>query len=134
MKYLIYVFYFEILINFASGGQSLFMPAAFLGQFSSEPAPAFALEMTRWYGVLIAVLTYLLIRGLMLRGAALKVALEALLFGDVIQIIVSFVTANALGGWNSNVILSVVVSVILGVVRLICLWKPVETGIESSMP
>ena len=53
MKYLIYVFYLEILINFASGGQSLFMPAAFLGQFSSEPAPAFALEMTRWYGVLI---------------------------------------------------------------------------------
>ena len=83
MKYLIYVFYFEILINFASGGQSLFMPAAFLGQFSSQPAPAFALEMTRWYGVLIAVLTYLLIRGLMLRGTTLKVALEALLFNCV---------------------------------------------------
>jgi hypothetical protein len=131
MKYLIYVFYLEILINFASGGQSLFMPAAFLGQFSSEPAPAFALEMTRWYGVLIAVLTYLLIRGLMLRGTTLKVALEALLFGDVIQIIVSFVTANALGGWTSNVVLSVVVSVILGVVRVICLWKPMETGIEK---
>ena len=129
MKYLIYVFYLEILINFASGGQSLFMPAAFLGQFSSEPAPAFALEMTRWYGVLIAVLTYLLIRGLMLRGMALKLALEALLFGDVIQIIVSFVTAGVIG-WKSNVILSLVISILFAVVRLICLWKPVETGIE----
>ena len=129
MKYLIYVFYLEILINFASGGQSLFMPAAFLGQFSSEPAPAFALEMTRWYGVLIAVLTYLLIRGLMLRGMALKLALEVLLFGDVIQIIVSFVTAGVIG-WKSNVILSLVISILFAVVRLICLWKPVETGIE----
>jgi hypothetical protein len=130
MKYLIYVFYVEILINVASGGQTLFAPAAFLGQFSGEPAPAFALEMTRWYGVLIAVLTYLLIRGLMLRGTTLKVALEALLLGDVIQIIVSFVTANVLGVWTSNVILSVVLSVILAVVRLVCLWKPIETGIE----
>lgn len=130
MKYLIYVFYLEILINFASGGQSLFMPAAFLGQFSSEPAPAFALEMTRWYGVLIAVLTYLLIRGLMLRGTALKLALEALLFGDVIQIIVSFVTAGVIG-WKSNVILSLVISIIFAVVRLVCLWKPIETGIEK---
>ena len=129
MKYLIHVFYLEILINFASGGQSLFMPAAFLGQFSSEPAPAFALEMTRWYGVLIAVLTYLLIRGLMLRGMALKLALEVLLFGDVIQIIVSFVTAGVIG-WKSNVILSLVISILFAVVRLICLWKPVETGIE----
>ncbi len=131
MKYLIYVFYAEILINFASGGQSLFKPTAFLGQFSSDPAPAFAIEMTRWYGVLIAVLTYLLIRGLMLRGAVLKVALEALLFGDVIQIIVSFITANAIG-WTSNVILSLVISVVFAVVRLVCLWKPVETGIEKE--
>lgn len=131
MKYLIYVFYFEILINFVSGGQTLFMPAAFLGQFSSEPAPAFALEMTRWYGVLIAVLTYLLIRGLMLRGTTLKVALEALLFGDAIQIIVTFVTAGVIG-WKPNVILSLVLSIILAVVRLVCLWKPVETGIEKN--
>jgi hypothetical protein len=133
MKYLIYVFYVEILINFVSGGQSLFTPATFLGQFSSEPAPAFAIEMTRWYGVLIAVLTYLLIRGLMLRGTAFKVALEALLFGDVIQIIVSFVTANAIG-WTSNVILSLVISFFFAIVRVFCLWKPVETGVERANP
>lgn len=132
MKYLIYVFYLEVLINIASGTQTLFTPAKFLAQFSSEPAPAFALEMTRWYGVLIMVLLYLLLRGLWLRGPVLKVALEALLIGDVFQIAVSFVTANVLGGWTPNTILSVVLSVILGVVRIICLWKPVETGIERS--
>jgi hypothetical protein len=80
--------------------------------------------------VLIAVLTYLLIRGLMLRGTTLKVALEALLFGDAIQIIVSFVTAGVIG-WKSNVILSLVISIIFAVVRLVCLWKPIETGIEK---
>ena len=129
MKYLIYVFYAEILINLGSIAQTLFTPAKFLGAFSNQPAPAAALEMTRWYGVLISVLTYLLVRGLQQRGPALRVALEALLLGDVIQIVVSFVTANALGGWPFNVILSVVVSVVLGVVRVVCLWKPAETGI-----
>ena len=131
MKYLVYVFYAEILINIVSGAQTLFMPAAFLGQFSSQHAPAFALEMTRWYGVLIAVLTYLLARGLWMRGAPFKLALEALLVGDVIQIVVSFVTANALGAWPSNVLLSIIISIILGAVRVICLWKPAETGIET---
>ncbi len=129
MKYLIYVFYAEILINIGSISQTLFTPGKFLGAFSSEPASTAAIEMTRWYGVLICVLTYLLIRGLQQRGPALRVALEALLVGDVIQIAASFVTANALGGWPFNVILSVVVSIVLGIVRLVCLWKPVETGI-----
>jgi len=132
MKYLIYVFYAEILINLGSITQTLFTPAKFLGAFSTEPASAAAIEMTRWYGVLICVLTYLLVRGLQQRGPALRVALEALLVGDVIQIAVSFVTANALGGWPFNVILSVVVSVILGIVRIVCLWKPLETGIIKT--
>ena len=129
MKYLIYVFYAEILINLGSIAQTLFTPAKFLGAFSAEPASTAALEMTRWYGVLICVLTYLLVRGLQQRGPALRVALEALLLGDVIQITVSFITASALGAWPFNVVLSVVVSVILVVVRIVCLWKPVETGI-----
>ena len=129
MKYLIYVFYAEILINLASISQTLFSPAKFLGAFSTESASTAAIEMTRWYGVLICVLTYLLVRGLQLRGQTLRVALEALLLGDVIQIAVSFVTANALGGWPSNVILSIAVSIMLGIVRVICLWKPAETGI-----
>jgi hypothetical protein len=132
MKYLIYVFYAEILINIGSISQTLFTPGKFLGAFSNEPASTAAIEMTRWYGVLICVLTYLLLRGLQQRGPALRVALEALLVGDVIQIAASFVTANALGGWPFHVILSVVVSVVLGIVRLVCLWKPVETGIIRS--
>ena len=132
MKYLIYVFYAEILINLGSIAQTLFTPSKFLGAFSAEPASTAALEMTRWYGVLICVLTYLLVRGLQQRGPALRAALEALLLGDAIQIVVSFVAANALGGWPFNVLLSVVVSIILGIARIVCLWKPTETGIIKS--
>ncbi len=129
MKYVLYIFYLEILLNLASIFQTLFTPATFLAAFTNQTMPAAALETTRWYGVLLCVLTYLLLRGLQKRGPALLLALEALLVGDVIQIGVSFVTAHALGGWSLNTILSIVLSVILGVARIICLWKPNQTGI-----
>ena len=129
MKYVIYIFYMEILLNLASIFQTLFTPATFLASFASQTMPVAALEMARWYGVLICVLTYLLLRGLQKRGQAFILALEALLVGDVIQIAVSFVTASTLGGWPLNVILSIVLSIILAVARIICLWKPVETGV-----
>ncbi len=129
MKYVLYIFYLEILLNLASIFQTLFTPATFLASFTNQTMPAAALEMTRWYSVLLCVLTYLLLRGLQKRGPALLLALEALLVGDVIQIGVSFVTAHALGGWSLNTILSIVLSVILGAARIICLWKPAETGI-----
>ncbi len=129
MKYIRYIFYLEIAINTLSGLQTLFTPGGFMAQFSNEAPSAAANEMARWYGVLIAVITWLLFRALQARGPALKLALEAFLIGDVIQIVVSFVSASALG-WSTNIIFLVVISVILGVARVICLWKPSETGIE----
>lgn len=128
MKFIRGIFYLEILINLLSISQTLFMPAAFMAQFSSQPVSAPAIEMARWYGVLICVMTWLLFRALRMRGAALKLTLEAYLIGDLIQIAVTFVSASALG-WAGSMVLSVVVSVLLGAARMICLWKPVETGI-----
>jgi len=130
MKYLLYIFYVEILISILSAVQALFMPAVFLKQFSSEAAPALAVEMTRWYGVLLVVLLFLLVQGLRLRGAPLKLALQALLVGDVLQIGVTFVTARALGGWSTVLVLAAGLSLFYLIVRAICLWKPVETGVE----
>jgi len=132
MKYLIYVFYAEVLLSIASVTQTLFTPEKFLLPFSSDVPSTVAIIMTRWYGVVLSVLLYLLARGLWLRGAALKLALESLLVGDIVQIIVAFGTAQALGAWTSNVTLALVVSVVLGLVRIVCLWQPVATGIERK--
>lgn len=129
MKFVRYIFYLEILVNLLSGFQTLFTPSTFMAQFSSLPVTAPAAEMARWYGVLICVVNWLLFRALQRRGPALKLALEAYLVGDILQIVVSFVSASTLG-WTGNIVLSVVISLLLGVARMICLWKPVETGIE----
>lgn len=130
MKYIVYVFYMEILLNFVSIFQTLFAPATFLASLTNQTMPPAALEMARWYGVLMCVLTYLLLRGLQKRGSAFILVLEALLVGDVIQIAVALVTARILNGWPLSVISSIVLSIILGTARFICLWKPNETGIK----
>lgn len=128
MKFVRYAFYLEIIINILSISQTLFAPAAFITQLSGQAASAPANEMARWYGVLICVMTWLLFRALQARGAALRLTLEAYLLGDVIHIVVSVVSASALG-WTGAIVAGVVISILLGIARLICLWKPVETGI-----
>ncbi len=130
MKYLLYIFYLESAISLLSAFQALFMPAVFLQQFSTNPAPVLAIEMTRWYGVVLFALVYLLLQGLRMRGPALKLALQAMLFGDILQIGATFVTAQAFGAWSFTLIMSVVLSTLYLILRAVCLWKPVETGID----
>ena len=130
MKYLLYIFYLESAISVLSAFQALFMPAAFLEQFTTDPAPVLAIEMTRWYGVVLFVLVYLLLKGLQMRGPALKLALQAMLIGDALQIGATFITAKALGGWSFTLFMSVGLSAIYLILRAVCLWKPVETRVE----
>lgn len=121
MKRLIYLFYVEILINLVSIYQTLFTPSAFVAQFSNQPVSLAALEVVRWYGVLLIVLSYLLWRGLRQGGVALRLILEALLLGDIIQLAVAFATARNLGNWPFVVIMAIVLSVVLAVARLLYL-------------
>ena len=129
MKYILYVFYLEIAANLFLIVQCLFFPATFAAQLSSQPAPALALELARWYGVLLIPIVWLLFRVLRTRGAALKLVLEAYLAFDLVQIVVVFVTANALG-WAPYVIMALWIEIILATARIVCLWKPAETGID----
>ncbi len=130
MKNILYIFYVESAISLLSAFQALFMPAIFLQQLAKGAAPVLAIEMTRWYGVVLFVLVYLLLQGLRMRGPALKLALQAMLIGDVLQIGATFVTARALGMWSFTLIMSVVLSAFYLIVRAICLWMPVETGVD----
>lgn len=130
MKYILYIFYLEIAANIFLIIQSLFFPAAFLAGFSTQPAPAFALEVARWYGVLLIPIIWLLFRALQTRGKTLKLVLEAYLVFDLVQIVVVFLSTQSLG-WASYVLMALFIEVILAVARILCLWKPRETGVEG---
>jgi hypothetical protein len=130
MKSILYIFYLEIAANLFLILQCLFFPAAFVAGYSAEPASAAALEIARWYGVLLIPIVYLLFRALQARGKTLKLVLEAYLIFDLIQIVVGLVSANALG-WAPYVLIVVPLEMVLAAARIVCLWKPLETGIEE---
>jgi len=128
MKYIVYIFYLEIAANLFLIFQCLFAPATFLAQYSPQPAPPHALEVTRWYGVLLIPIIWLLFRVLRVRGQPLKLVLEAYLVFDLVQIVVCFVSASVLG-WAPYVVIALLVETTLAAARIVCLLKPVETGI-----
>ena len=130
MKYVLYVFYLEILANLYLIAQCLFFPAAFVAGYSAQPASPAALEIARWYGVLLIPIVYVLFGALRARGQTLKLVLQGYLLFDLIQIAVGFVSASALG-WAPYVIIVIPLEIVLAVARILCLWKPVETGIEA---
>jgi len=130
MRYLLYLFYLEIVINLVTIGQGLLTPSAFVAQFSTEPVSLAGAEVARWYAVLILVISYLLWRALQVRGKTLKVVLETLLVGDIVQIGAALLTANALGQWPLVVNAALVLSIVLAGARILCLWQPQAVGLE----
>jgi len=129
MKYVITIFYLEIAANLFLIGQCLFFPAGFMAGYSAQPASAGALEVVRWYGVLLIPIVWLLFRALRERGRVLRLVLEAYLVFDLVQIVVGLVSASSLG-WAPYVLIVVPLEVLLASARVLCLWKPRETGIE----
>ena len=94
------VFYFEVITNLVSAIFGLLFPAAFLGQFASEPLPVAAVEFGRWYAVLLVVLSLILLAAL--RGGSdrfLRPVLGAYLLGDVLQIGVAIRLGLAAGAF-----------------------------------
>ena len=131
MKYVIYVFYLELAANLFLIVQSLFFPASFVAQYASGAASPVAIELARWYGVLLIPIVWVLFRALQMRGETLKLVLQAYLAFDLVQIVVVFVSAGSLG-WAPYVTVALVIELILAVARILCLWKPIETGIENG--
>ena len=89
MKFARSVLYFEaIFINLLVGLIVFAAPAFFVSSFYPDRLPAVPLEIIRWYGVLLMVLSYAVLRALPSGNAgAVNILVEALLFGDVIHFI-----------------------------------------------
>ena len=130
MKKIIYIFYLEVAANLFLILQCLFFPASFVAGYAGGTASAAALEVARWYGVLLIPVAWLLWRALLVRGQALRLVLEAYLVFDLVQIAVAFVSAAALG-WAPYVVIVIPLELVLAAARILCLWRPVETGIKG---
>lgn len=128
-----FVFYFEALINCASLIMCIFFPVYFLGQFSPEAVVTVGIEIVRWYGILLFVLTFILV-GVLLKGnlEAVKIVLLGYLIGDFAQIGASIYLALILNSWSFAIIFAIVVTVVLIVFRIIVLAKPDYLGIKGK--
>lgn len=123
MKFARGVFYFEaIFINALVGLIAMIAPAWFLSNFSPVTIPTVPLELLRWYGVLLIVLGYAMLRALP-SGDERAVALfvEALLVGDILHLIASVMFLRAGGAVNLAVVFMFAMSIFLAGVRVVWL-------------
>lgn len=84
------IFYFEVVSNLGTAVLALLFPAFFVGQFVKEPLPIAAVELWRWYAVLLVVLSLILWAALRDGDSRfLRSVIAAYLVGDAFQIVVS---------------------------------------------
>jgi hypothetical protein len=118
------ILYFEaVLINLLVGLICFFVPAWFVSNFSPEPVPPLALEIFRWYGVLLFVFAYVMLRAL--RSAslpALRFAVEGFLLGDVAHLAATVLYFRAGGVLNLSSAFMLFMASFLAVTRAIWLW------------
>lgn len=114
-----FVLYFEaVFINLGVGLVCFFWPGWFASNFSTEALPAVSLEMIRWYGVLLCVLAFAVLRMFNRRNLpGILVLVEALLFGDIIHFIASLLYLRLGEPLNLSIIFMFVMTIFLAAVR-----------------
>ncbi|MDX9990446.1 MAG: hypothetical protein RBS68_00225 [Anaerolineales bacterium] len=119
------VFLFEaIVINAGVGIFCFFVPAGFVGQFFPGAMEQTPLELTRWYGVLLWVLAYAMLRILPLREDRMLFPLvEALLFGDLAHLAASGLFFQARPILDFPFLFMLGMSIFLAIVRIVWLIK-----------
>lgn len=119
------VFLFEaIAINAGVGIFCFFVPAGFVGQFSSQDVGQISLELIRWYGVLLWVLAYAMLRVLpMKNNLVLAPVVEALLFGDLAHLAATYLFFQVRPVWDFPFIFMLGMSTFLACVRTLWLIK-----------
>jgi hypothetical protein len=124
-KFMHYVLIFEaIVLNAGTGAMCLIAPRGFISQFTGEALPAVAYEFIRWYGVLLWVLAFYVLRLLPLKDdRALAPAVEALLFGDLVHLVVTYLFFQALPVWSFPFLAMLFFSAALATLRSIWVYR-----------
>lgn len=124
-----YLFYTEVIINIPSFIMCWFFPSAFVDQLTKMSADVLTHDFIRWYGVLLFVLTFILGKALYDKDvSALKTVLLGYGIGDLMQIVVTVLLAQHIGGWNFGLIFTVFISVLLVSCRTLVIQKPERLG------
>lgn len=124
-KFMRYVLTFEaIALNGGTGAMCLFAPKFFVAQFTTETMPVVTLEFVRWYGVLLWVLTFVVLRILPTNdNRALAPAVEALLFGDLVHLYAIYMFYRVVPEWSFSFIIMLCFTTSLAVIRSIWVYK-----------
>lgn len=114
------VLYIEaVLVNLGVGLLCFFFPAVFVFSITGQTLPPIPLELTRWYGVLLFVLAYGMLRAFSTRSAAaVRVMVEALLLGDLAHLAATVFFFRAGGPVTPGTIIMVISSIFLAAVRV----------------
>jgi len=120
MKFARYVLLFEaIVINAGVGLYCFFFPAAFVAQWAPASVPAAAVELTRWYGVLLGVLAYAMLRVWPMKDdRIMQPVVEALLFGDLTHLAATAFYFHVVPVWSLGFIFMLGMSTFLACVRI----------------
>ena len=124
-----YIFYTEFLINIPSFILCLFLPAVFIAQISGMEGDLLSLDIVRWYGVLLFVLTFILGKALLEKDiSGLRTILSGYAIGDLLQIAVTWTMVSHVGGWNFSLGFTAALSVILFTARIAVLQDDRRLG------
>ena len=102
----------------------MFAPKFFLSQFTSVEMPPVTFEFIRWYGVLLWVLTFVVLRILpMKEDRVLAPAVEALLFGDIVHLYAIYMFYQAVPEWSFSFIIMLFFTSFLAIVRSFWVYR-----------
>jgi len=124
-KFIRSVLIFEaIVLNIGTGLLCILAPNFFVAQFTAQSIPSVALEFLRWYGVVLWVLAYVVLRILPMNDQRMLFpAVESLLMGDVVHLIAVFWFFQVMPVWSFAFIVMLIAASTLAVLRSIWLYR-----------
>ncbi len=124
------LFYFEVILNVVSIILCWFMPSYFVEQLLPVEVSPMTLELVRWYGLLLAVLTGILALALFAKHfEVLRIVFIVYAIGDIIQVLLTLKMAMTLNiGWTFGLLFTIGISLVLCLGRVLALRKPFLVG------
>ena len=118
-----------MIINIPSFILCLVFPVVFIEQLGGVSSGGMELDLVRWYGVVLFVLTFILGKALWDKNlSALRIIFMGYAIGDLIQLLVTWKMADHLSGWNFSLIFTAILSLLLFTARMLSLKNQTRLG------
>ncbi|MBN1328222.1 MAG: hypothetical protein JXA54_02000 [Candidatus Heimdallarchaeota archaeon] len=128
-----YVFYAEGALNFIIFFICIIAPDFFIKQMTTETYTTVAIEFIYWYGALLLILTSMMIAILIIENKQSFLAILICYFvGDLLQIILAIHFAITLNSWTLGIIITIILSTILAIIRIVIFIRPNWLGFKES--